>query len=266
MIVVPTYNMILSPEATLYLPLDMLRRSAGHREITVGEKLILIVAKENVSLADMTEDSFYPIGVSGTVAELNRGFAVVNTQYRVDLQTVGINPDRTVQLTIARRADTEDLDSAVEAEKLKNLVQEMRDYAKGFEWAQAAEGILGQIRSIGMAACVMSPWLDMGNEERYAILAEDSKAKRAELVEKALYEFLEVGRITNEAVSSQQKESQQRYKEAAIKRQIDRLQQELDEMHPENVTDVQKFQRKIEESGMNETARREAEKVLNRLK
>ena len=118
MIVVPTYNMILSPEASLYLPLDMLRRSAGHREITVGEKLILIVAKENVSLADMTEDSFYPIGVSGTVAELNRGFAVVNTQYRVDLQTVGINPDRTVQLTIARRADTEDLDSAVEAQKL----------------------------------------------------------------------------------------------------------------------------------------------------
>ena len=39
MIVVPTYNMILCPDAALYLPLDMLRRSAGHREITVGEKL-----------------------------------------------------------------------------------------------------------------------------------------------------------------------------------------------------------------------------------
>ena len=148
------------------------------------------------------------------------------------------------------------------AEKLKDLVAEMRKFASGFEWGQAIEGILGQIRSIGMAACVMSPWLDISNEERYAILAEDSKLKRAELVEKTLYEFLEVGRITNEAVSSQQKESQQRYKEAAIKRQIEHLQRELDEMHPENVTDVQKFQRKIEESGMNETARREAEKVL----
>ncbi len=266
MIVVPTYNMILSPDATLYLPLDMLRRSAGHRELNPGEKLILIVAKENISLADMAEDSFYPIGVSAVVTELNRSFAVVNTQYRVDLQSVGINPDRTVQLTIARRSDVEDLDSAVEAEKLKDLVAEMRKYASGFEWNQAAEGILGQIRSIGMAACVMSPWLNISNEERYAILAEDSKLKRAELVEKTLYEFLEVGRITNEAVSSQQKESQQRYKEAAIKRQIEHLQRELDEMHPENVTDVQKFERKIAESGMNETARREAEKVLNRLK
>ena len=40
----------------------------------------------------------------------------------------------------------------------------------------------------------------------------------------------------------------------------------MDEMHPENVTDVQKFAQKIADSGMNETARKEAEKVLNRLK
>ena len=267
MIVVPTYNMILSPEATLYLPLDMLRRSAGQRGVGPGEKLILIVAKENVPVTELEEDSFYPIGVSGTVREVNRhGFAVVDTQYRVDLQSVYIDPDHTVQLSIARRNDTEDLDPAVEAEKLRSLLQEMRKFAAGFDWAPAAEGILDSIRSVGMAACVMSPWLNLSNEERYAILAEDSKARRAELVEKALYAFLEVGRITNEAVSSQQKENQQRIKEAAIKRQMEHLQRELDEMHPENITDVQKFERKIAESGMNETARREAEKVLNRLK
>ncbi len=267
MIVVPTYNMILSPDASLYLPLDMLRRSAGQRGVTPGEKVILIVAKENAALTELQEDSFYPIGVSGTVRELNHnGFAVVDTQYRVDLQSVYIDPDHTVQLSIARRNDTEDLDPSVEAEKLRSLLQEMRQFAKGFDWAPAAEGFLESIRSVGMAACVMSPWLNLSNEERYAILAEDSKARRAELVEKALYAFLEVGRITNEAVSSQQKENQQRIKEAAIKRQMEHLQRELDEMHPENITDVQKFERKIAESGMNETARREAEKVLNRLK
>ena len=267
MIVVPTYNMILSPEASLYLHLDMLRRSAGQRGVSPGEQLILIVAKENVPVTELQEDSFYPIGVSGTVREVNRhGFAVVDTQYRVDLQSVYIDPDHTVQLSIARRNDTEDLDPAVEAEKLRSLLQEMRKFAAGFDWAPAAEGILDNIRSVGMAACVMSPWLNLSNEERYAILAEDSKARRAELVEKALYAFLEVGRITNEAVSSQQKENQQRIKEAAIKRQMEHLQRELDEMHPENITDVQKFERKIAESGMNETARREAEKVLNRLK
>ena len=56
------------------------------------------------------------------------------------------------------------------------------------------------------------------------------------------------------------------YRESAIRKQMEHLQKELDEMHPENVTDVQKFEQKIRESGMNETARREAEKVLRRLR
>ena len=44
------------------------------------------------------------------------------------------------------------------------------------------------------------------------------------------------------------------------------LQRELDEMHPEKVSDIRKFELKIEEAGMNETAKTEALKVLNRLK
>ena len=37
-------------------------------------------------------------------------------------------------------------------------------------------------------------------------------------------------------------------------------------MHPENISDVRKFEKKIAESGMNREARREAEKVLNRMR
>ncbi|MFR3321974.1 MAG: hypothetical protein ACLTSZ_13595 [Lachnospiraceae bacterium] len=44
------------------------------------------------------------------------------------------------------------------------------------------------------------------------------------------------------------------------------LQKQLDEMHPENISDVRRFETKIQESGMNEEAKKEAEKVLNRMK
>ena len=37
-------------------------------------------------------------------------------------------------------------------------------------------------------------------------------------------------------------------------------------MHPENVSDIRKFETKIQECGMNEEAKKEAEKVLNRMK
>lgn len=267
MLVVPVYNMILTPDATVIFPMDQLKRSAGSRGIAVSEKVILIVAKENEDYRSLNEDSFYPIGVAGTITEINQqGFAAIKTQYRVDIESVGVNPDHTFQLTISRRSEIDDLDSAVEAEKLKALKQEMLDFASGFEWAASAEFYVRGLRTVGMAACMMSPWLQLSNEERYAILAEDSRLKRAEKIEEILYDFLEVGRITNEAVSSQQQEQQQMYRESAIKRQMEHLQKELDEMHPENVSDVQKFQKKIAESGMNETARKEAEKVLNRLK
>lgn len=267
MLVAPVYNMILTPDATLYFQTEQLRKSAGDKGITVNEKIILIVAKENEKFHEMTKESFYPIGVAGVITDIDpQGYAVVKTRYRVNLSSVEINPDHTIQLEISRRSDIDDLDKDVEKEKLKNLLQEMQDYASGFEWAQAAEYYIEQVDTIGMAACMLSPWLKISNEERYEILAEDSIAKRTELIEKILYDFLEVGRITNEAVSSQQKEYQQMYRESAIKRQIEHLQKELDEMHPENVTDVQKFAQKIADSGMNETARKEAEKVLNRLR
>ena len=267
MIVVPVYNLVLAPDATLYFQTDLLRRSAGGRDVTVNEKIILIVAKENGKFTDLNEDSFYPIGLAGTVEEVNaQGFAVIGSTYRVNVESVEINSDHTISLSISRRNDIDDLDSAVESEKLKSLLSEMRRFSSGFPWADTAEYFIEQITTVSGAACAMSPMLEISNEERYGILAEDSRARRAELIEKTLYEFMEVGRITNEAVSSQQKEVQQMYRESAIKRQMERLQKELDDMHPENLTDIQKFEKKIEESGMNPTAKKEAEKVLNRLK
>jgi ATP-dependent Lon protease len=106
----------------------------------------------------------------------------------------------------------------------------------------------------------------MSAEEKYAILAQDSHKKRLQMLEEAVYEFMEVSKVTTKAASAQQEDYQKIYKESAIKKQMELLQRELDEMHPEKVSDIRKFELKIEEAGMNETAKGEALKVLNRLK
>ena len=267
MLVVPVYNMILVPEATMYFQKDQLTVNSGKKGVSLNEKVVLIPAKEKKHLKDLDENSFYPIGVVGSVTDLNEnGFATVQTQHRVNIDEVWIDPDGTIGLSISKRPEINDLDPEEEKEKFRNLIAEMRKFSEGFRWKDTADFFIDQIDTVGMAACVMSPMLQISNEERFAILAEDSRAKRTEAIEKTLFEFMEVGRIANEAVSSQQKEYQQRLKEEAIRRQMQHLQKELDEMHPENVTDVQKFEKKIAASGMNETARAEAEKVLNRLK
>ena len=266
MLVIPVYNMLLLPDANLYFQQNELRKISGSRSIVLNEKTIVILAKEKLDLKDMKEDSFYPIGVVGIVSDIREGFVTISLQYRVNLENVFINPDQTIKLSISRRNDTHDLDESEAREKLKDMINEMKKYASGFDWAKAADAYIDQVDSLNMAISMMSPWLKLNNEERYELLKEDSEKKRAEMIEKIMYEFLEVGRITNEATSSQQKEYQQMYREQAIKRQMEHLQKELDDMHPENVTDIQKFEKKIAESGMNDAARKEAEKVLNRLR
>ena len=266
MLVIPVYNMLLLPDANLYFQQNELRKISGSRSIVLNETTIVILAKEKLDLKDMKEDSFYPIGVVGSVSDIREGFVTISLQYRVNLENVFINPDQTIKLSISRRNDTHDLDESEAREKLKDMINEMKKYASGFDWAKAADAYIDQVDSLNMAISMMSPWLKLNNEERYELLKEDSEKKRAEMIEKIMYEFLEVGRITNEAASSQQKEYQQMYREQAIKRQMEHLQKELDDMHPENVTDIQKFEKKIAESGMNDAARKEAEKVLNRLR
>ena len=130
MIVVPTYDMILAPESTLFFPLDQLRRNAGAGGVAVGEKVILIVAKENKGYSALEESDFYPVGVAGNINELNhQGYAVIRTQYRVNIEDVRIYPDHTIKLMTSRRKDIDDLSPAEEQEKLKGLIKEMRSYA-----------------------------------------------------------------------------------------------------------------------------------------
>ena len=267
MIVIPVYRKIVTPDAILYFQVEQLNRASGGKGVSVNEKIVIVVAKDKESAIELKEDGFYPIGLSGVVTDLNRrGYAAIRTQYRVNIESVSVDSDNAMQLAVSKRIDISDLPEDMESEKLRELKKEMKKFSAGFDFAESAKLMIEQIGSIGAAACIMSHIMNCSNEECYAVLAEDSILKRTEMLEKLLYEYMEVGRIANEAMTSQQQEYQQQYKEAAIRRQMEHLQKELDEMHPENVTDIQKFQQRIENAGMNETARREAEKVLNRLR
>ena len=66
MIVVPVYNIILAPGASIYMGIDQIKKTSGGKEIAPGERVVLIVAKENRSFNELDENSFYPVGVSAS--------------------------------------------------------------------------------------------------------------------------------------------------------------------------------------------------------
>ena len=266
MVVIPIYNLLIVPDANIYLKEDQYRHLA-RRYAEVNERVVLLSCKKEEHRKDMTEESFYPIGVTGFVNEVNpEGYVVIRTVGRVDLDMIGINPDHTIELTVSRRPDNEDLDENVAKRHFEKLKENLKENWQGFEWGEQAMSYLEQFHSISEIAVAMSIWFKMSAEEKFGILAEDSRKKRLELLEKAVYEFMEVSKVTTQAASAQQEDYQKIYKESAIKKQMELLQRELDEMHPEKVSDIRKFELKIEEAGMNETAKGEALKVLNRLK
>ena len=266
MVVIPIYNLLLVPDANIYLKSDQYRHLA-RRYAEVNDRVVLLSCKKEQHRKDMTEDSFYPIGVTGFVNEVNpEGYVVIRTTGRVNLDIVGINPDHTIELTVSRCEEIEDLEDGYEQAHFERLKANLRENWQGFEWGEQAMGYLEQFHSISEIAVAMSIWFKMSAEEKYDILAQNSHKKRLEMLEKAVYEFMEVSKVTTRAASAQQEDYQKIYKESAIKKQMELLQRELDEMHPEKVSDIRKFELKIEEAGMNETAKAEALKVLNRLK
>ena len=265
MTVIPVYDKLIAPDSDVYFRRDQFRYLAGN--IGVDEKVILLISREEQTKAERTEDSFYPIGLSGTVVEIsNDGYAVVRTGGRVNIESVVINRDRSISLMTSRRADIADLSENEAQEKLRRAKDAVKEFSQDYQWGAAAAAYVERMGTMGTLAGMLSIWMKATNEEYYAILEEDSETRRTELMEKLIYEFLEVTKVTNDANSAHQKEYQDIYKESAIKKQLEYLQKEMDEMHPEQVSDIRKFEMKIGGSGMNETARAEAVKVLNRLK
>ena len=266
MAVIPVYNVLVAPDANIYFKTETYEKVTG-KSPSVDEKVTIVVSKYQQTRDELDEDSFYPIGVSGIITEVNsNGYIVVRTRYRVNIEEVTVYKDHDIDLAISKRRDIEDLDRETMEKKLKDLKSELARFSDSFQWGQGGRAFIARWNSISEIAAAMSPWMMNSNEERYAVLAEDSLAKRAEMMEKLIYENLEMTRVNSEAKNAQEEDYQKIYRESAIKKQMEYLQKELDEMHPENVSDLRKLEIAVEESGMNETARKEADKILNRLK
>lgn len=264
--VLPLYNVLVLPHSNIFFQTQAFRAMAGNN-IYQGDEVTILVLREQQTREEMNSESFYPIGVEGVVEEISTdGYVVVQTAARVDVHQVLVNENHEIFVETTKRADIMDMDPAEAHMKLAKIKEGLREMVSRFRFGDMMRTYIDQYSSIEEAASVLSSWLTLSNEERYSLLQEDSTKKRFERLEQIIYEYSEVAKVTSDAQSAQQEDYQKAYKEQALRRQIDYLQNELDEMHPEQVSDARKYELKIEESGMNEEAKREATKVLNRVK
>ncbi len=266
MIVMPLYNIIVVPRIKLYFSADNFQNRTG-KEPEAGKKVVFLMAKEEIDKQKMTEDGFYPIAVTGIITEISgNGFVEVRTQERVHVDSILIGTEGGISLTISPQPDTDLLPQEEQTQRTEAMKSSLQKFVTRFPWGPMARSYISHWESVGEIAAVLSPWFTTSSADKYAIIAEDSEIRRTEMIEKEIYEYVEMSKLSSEAENEQEEDYKKTYRESAIKKQMEYLQKELDAMHPENVTDIRKFELKIEESGMNDTARAEADKVLNRLK
>ena len=266
MLVLPIFDVIIVPQETLYFRTDYYEEVAG-KPAEKAQDILFVLLKEDTDRQDLNTDTCYPIGVFGKVSEINvNGYVGIKTQGRVDIQSMMVDRYGNIEVESVPREDIIDTDPAREKERMDQMKARFIQYMSSFQWGNMARNYIMQWKSLGEIITILSRQMNLTTEEKYAITATDSVLERNQLMEKAIYEWMEMTRLSNEAESAQEQNDQKLYRESAIKKQSEFLQNQLDEMHPENVSDVRKFEKKIEELAMNRNAKEEARKVLNRMK
>ncbi len=265
MITVPFYNLVVVPGVTFYFQSEYFQEIVK-KEAESGEDVVFLMLKEDKKREDMTGEDFYPIGVTGVVeGEDKDGNVGIRTISRVNIEKIEIINDE-FQVSYTERQDIMDVEKQELQQQFKTIRTSLLKFISGFQLGIMARNHIMRWKTLEEMTATMSYQLNISNEEKYQILEADKISQRHQLMEQAIYELIEVSEIGAEAQKAQTESHEKIYREEAIKKQIAILQKELDEMHPENVTDIRKFEEKIQTSGMNETAKAEAEKILNRMK
>ena len=266
MLTIPIYDTILLPEVTFYFKKEVIE-GWNTDELEVGGHLVFALLRNDIDIRDTTMEDIYPIGVTARVESIDQdGNVKVRTKERVNILEFTREKSGLIDAVIEPRPEISDMDEDEKKTRFDELKSSFLKFVSSYQWGLWARGFILQWKNINELACSMTGYFGLTWEEKYEIVEVDSEKERFDLIERGSYEFMELANVAEGAELEQQARNESIYREDAIKKQIEILQRELDEMHPENISDVRRFDMLISESGMNETAEREARKVLNRMK
>ncbi len=265
MITIPVYSMIILPNISLTFKKDFFDETAAAR-MREGDKVLFLFQKTDKSRKHLTQEDFYPIGLNGMIESVDDdGDITVRTENRMDIESILVSEHEIFAQAVIRE-DIHDVDDNTRQVSLDAMKKRLYEFLQKFPWGLMARAYVNRWKSAEECVTALSSYLTLETEEKYHILEVDKDSERLELIEQALYGFIAVSDVSTEAQEHAKETNEKLYREDALKKQIGFLQDQLDSLHPENVSDVSKFQKKIEESGMNDTARREADKVLERMR
>ena len=190
MIYIPCYNVLTLPDVSCYFRLDYLN-GMSDQPVKAGDKVLFLMLEEQREGGEIEAEDIYPIAVRGAVESIDNQWALVHTTNRVNLDSIQVE-GKSFRLEMRMRPDLNDLDPDEKEERFQKMRSAMLQTFQGTQWMQGDRSYMQRWKNMNEIVTFTSALLQISNEEKYAILEEDSVARRTELMEKAFYESLEL--------------------------------------------------------------------------
>ena len=262
--IIKLYNSIVLPNSRIYMPKDK-SNCIDNSTLSINDDIAIIISKTK-KINSITMENFYSFGVFGKIVDEENNILIIETYNRIHLDYIEELEDNKYEIKISNADTIHDLSLESEKNKLNMMKRELSSFVEKYEWGIFARAYIMRWNSINEIIGAFQDFIVLSSEEKYKLLEYDSDKKRVEEIEKVIYEYINITKINNEAEDKEKKETEKIYREHALKKQIEYMQNELDKMHPEEINDIKQFEIKINNSSMNDFAKREALKVINRMK
>lgn len=267
MLVIPVFDTLILANVQINVQEDVF--SQTELENIKNEKEFLIVPiKEQKERGELTEEDFYDVGLlaesGSTMKREGASLIAVKTKARVTIYDLVIGEER-IDSSYEIREDIVDISHEEEVfafEKFKGHAEMLIQDLPGEMLLRAH---INRWKNLNEAVTNIGSYLDLDDKERFAILATDSLKKRNRLITDGIVRLVRSKSLRDEINSKLEQEQQENYKASLIKRQIKLLEGELNKLDEGFSSEEEMFAKRIEEAGMPEEAKKEAERVLKRF-
>jgi ATP-dependent Lon protease len=265
--VLPLRNVVAFPHALLPLAVSLPRSVRLLEDVLDGDRLLVLVAMTDPSVEEPGSDGVYQVG---TLAQVERVLRLENDDYQIMVR--GLARVRVARwlaeepyLKAQVRMSPEEARDATEIEALRRELLSAARRLVTF-LPQVPDGVvdmLDQIANPSALLYMIGSNIRLEVPQAQEILAGDDLGTQMRtllaFMQREL-EVLELGQSIREEAQSEMEKTQREY---YLRQQLKAIQKELGEDRTES--EGEDYRRKVEEAGLPEEARKEAERELERL-
>ena len=266
--VLPLRETVPFPETLTPLAIGQERSLQLVNDVLAGSRTLVMVASRDPEKEDPGPEDLYPVGVAGVVARMLK---VPDGTLRIlvhGAQRVVLGEYVTTEPYLVARV-TESPDEVVASPELEALHRNVQTtFSQIIEelpyLPEELQVAVANLDGPAELAHLIAGALRISTEERQELLEELSVVKRLRRLSEVLARELELVEIGTKIQSQVQSEMDKGQREYFLRQQLKAIQEELGEID-ETQAEVTELRQRLDEAGLPEEARKQAERELERF-